>query len=86
MRGGKREGAGRKAGITHKGMETRTISIRVEKSKYQELKDICIEAIKENLIKKSRCSCDSNEYYEEIYKDVKNYYCSKCHKNFFFTL
>jgi hypothetical protein len=49
MRGGKREGAGRKAGITHKGMETRTISIRVEKSKYQELKDICIEAIKEKI-------------------------------------
>lgn len=51
MRGGKREGAGRKAGITHKGMETRTISIRVEKSKYQELKDICIEAIKEKIKK-----------------------------------
>ena len=54
MRGGKREGAGRKAGITHKSMEIKTISIRVNKSKYQELKDICIEAIKENLSKKGK--------------------------------
>jgi hypothetical protein len=53
-RGGKRDNAGRKAGITQKGMEIKTISIRVEKCEYDELHQVCIEAIKENLTKKGK--------------------------------
>ena len=53
-RGGKRDNAGRKAGITHKGMEIKTISIRVEKCEYDELHQVCIVAIKENLTKKGK--------------------------------
>ena len=51
MRGGKRDNAGRKAGITHKGMEIKTISIRVNAIRYDVLHEICIKAIKEYLTK-----------------------------------
>lgn len=54
MRGGKRDNAGRKAGITHKGMEIKTISIRVEKCEYEELHALCIKEIQDNLEAKGK--------------------------------
>lgn len=53
-RGGSGRNQGRKPGITHKGMEIKTISIRVEKCEHDELHQVCIEAIKENLTKKGK--------------------------------
>ena len=31
--------------------------------------------------KSKLCSCSSNDYYVEEYKDVTKYYCSNCHSS-----
>lgn len=59
----------------------------VDREKMLNAMQIYAEMYHDNELSKLRqhdvsiCACGSDKLYSEQYKDVVNYYCSKCHKN-----